>query len=91
MRKLTHGHSTWTLDIRYACGSLILEYIIIKSESKLMTASVDREFECGVFAHFYYVILSNKYAKIDAWTFKMDIGHSKCMRFFDTRVYNIHK
>jgi len=57
MRKLTHGHSTWTLDIRNACGSLILEYIIFKSESKLMSTSVDRGFECGVFTHFYYVKL----------------------------------
>jgi len=37
MEKLTHGHSKWTLDIRNACGSLILEYIISASESKLMT------------------------------------------------------
>jgi len=59
MRKLMHGHSKWTSDIRNACGSLIHEYIIFKSESKLMTASFDRVFECGVFTHFYYNKLFN--------------------------------
>jgi len=62
MRKLTHGHSTWTLDIRNACGSSKLEYIISKSESILMTTTVDRGLSVVCLHIFIILHYSNKYA-----------------------------